>query len=91
MTDIKFKTEQKTICPELGAITCWYKYSKSKEIFEFNHIQDNFIKTDKPTQLKPEFTAQNDWVNYIWKKEFCFIRDDGQMSAPVNKIMDLLS
>ena len=64
------------ICPELAEITIWSKFSKSKQIFEHNHLEFGFVEGDKPTPIKPEFSAQKDWVNYQWKKELCFMTDD---------------
>lgn len=73
MQNLSFKSD---ICPELADITVWSKFSKSKQVFEHNHIEFGFAEGDKPIPIKPEFTAQNDWVNNLWKKEFCFMSDD---------------
>ena len=73
MENINLKSE---ICPELAEITVWSKFSKSKQVFEHNHIEFGFAEGEKPRPIKPEFTNQNDWVNYQWKKEFCFMTDE---------------
>lgn len=60
-------------------VTLWYKFSKSKNTFEYNHLENGFKSEDKPLPIKKEFREQNDWVNYMWKKEFCILDENNKI------------
>lgn len=60
---------QSTIC------TLWYKQNNRTKEYEYNHIENCYNYNSKPTPFKPEFTAQNDWKNYNWKKSFAEFKD----------------
>ncbi len=56
-------------------ITLWYKQNSRTKDYEFNHLEEHYNFNNKPTPLKPEFTAQNDRKNYNWKKSFAQFKD----------------
>ena len=56
-------------------ITLWYKQNSRTKDYEFNHLEEHYNFNNKPTPLKPEFIAQNDWKNYNWKKSFAQFKD----------------
>jgi len=57
----------------MNKITCWYKYNKKTEQYEYNHFEDGWVTVDKPT---PMFDCQKSWLKAIWKKEFMYLVDN---------------
>jgi hypothetical protein len=44
----------------MSQITCWYRFNKSTNSFDFNHFSEGF-------------SSQNSWKNSLWKKSFAFL------------------
>lgn len=54
-------------------ITCWYRFNKSTNSFDFNHISEGFSSFDLPS---PIFSSQNSWKNSLWKKSYAFLNNN---------------
>ena len=53
-------------------ITLWYRFNKSINDYEFNHIEDGLSSSFYPIPL---FPSQNSWKNQKWIKSYATLQN----------------
>jgi len=54
-------------------ITVWEKFSKKKQKYEHNHIEDGHLTGDTPIARTEE--QKKEWDNTYWRKKFGYLKD----------------
>lgn len=75
-------------------ITVWERVNRDEDGkiigYDHNHIEDNWIKTNKPKPIKPEFKGQECWKGYEWRRVHTYIVNDKVKSWFSGRIIHIL-
>lgn len=69
----EFINFNKNLLNNLKEITCWYKYNKKSDNYEYNHFEEGKKEEEKPNPIKETFKTQKEWKGFIWNKKIGYL------------------
>ena len=67
----------------MDKITVWYCFDAKKMKYVFNHIENEWVKSNYPLPKNPDFILQKRWKMSQWKKVYGELKNNKVVASEI--------